>query len=201
LGVASRSAASRANVKELGIAAVDFDITDSNALDHLINQYPSIQHLIITSSAPLLFQNVAELELNAARQSFEKFWNYLAVIQAFTNNVKTLQSVTIVSGAIAKKNLPGILIPKVTHQALNDMVKVLALEFAPIRINAISPGPTDTALYDDAEDRKTLLDNMAKDVPLKRIAHSNEVAAAIVFAVTNKNMTGSIIDVDGGAHL
>ncbi len=74
----------------------------------------------------------------------------------------------------------------------------VSIELAPIRINAVSPGVTDTPLYGD--NRKILLDFVQND-PLKRVATSEEIAQVIYFVSNHPQMTGAIVSCDGGAHL
>ena len=54
----------------------------------------------------------------------------------------------------------------------------LALEFAPIRVNTVSPGPVDTPMWDryGAEQKKKFLEGAASHVPLKRVAQPEEIA-------------------------
>ncbi|MCF6806897.1 hypothetical protein L3V79_00630 [Thiotrichales bacterium 19S9-12] len=46
-----------------------------------------------------------------------------------------------------------------------------------------------------------MFESMKESVPLKRIAEPDEIADAIILAVLNPNITGSIINIDGGAYL
>jgi NAD(P)-dependent dehydrogenase (short-subunit alcohol dehydrogenase family) len=73
-----------------------------------------------------------------------------------------------------------------------------------IRINAVSPGPTDTPIFDSQFPSKeiaaTMRDVTVKMVPLKRMAHPKELAAAVFFLACDESsyITGVDLQVDGG---
>ena len=74
---------------------------------------------------------------------------------------------------------------------------------APIRVNAIAPGTVDTGAYDGlGEPRKSaLLTHRAEHSPAGRIGTPDDIATAVVFALTNTYLTGVSLNVDGGEPL
>ena len=87
--------------------------------------------------------------------------------------------------------------------ALQAIIGPLALEFAPIRVNAVSPGLIATPYWDRMPDdaRKAMYERSAASVPVGRVGEPSDVGQAILFLVTNKFTTGAILDCDGGARL
>lgn len=81
------------------------------------------------------------------------------------------------------------------------MAKTLAIELAPIRVNVVSPGVTNTPLYNGFINKETMLQDIVNGLPLKRLADPFEIANAVLFTTLNKNLTGAIIDIDGGESL
>lgn len=75
-----------------------------------------------------------------------------------------------------------------------------------IRVNTITPGPTDTpalsGLAPDAEQAAGLRRQLAEQVPLGRLGRPEEVAAAVAFLASEQSsfMTGSSLYVDGGLN-
>jgi 3-oxoacyl-[acyl-carrier protein] reductase len=84
--------------------------------------------------------------------------------------------------------------------ALHGFMKALAFELAPkgIRVNAVSPGMTDTALIADIPEKAKLL--TAAQTPLRNLAKPRDVAGAISFLASSKSdfITGETIRVNGG---
>ncbi|GGO53882.1 SDR family oxidoreductase [Streptomyces lasiicapitis] len=75
-----------------------------------------------------------------------------------------------------------------------------------IRVNAVTPGPTDTpglsGLAPDPEQAVGLRQHLAAQVPLGRLAHPEEIAAAVAFLASGQSsfITGSSLYVDGGMN-
>ena len=93
-------------------------------------------------------------------------------------------------------------VPNVQPAAVEGLTKSAALEAAAygVRVNAVAPGPIETAMLDrftGVADRKA---GLVAGVPLKRAGRPEEIADAIVFAASPKAsfITGQIIAVNGG---
>ncbi|HAS6383192.1 TPA: SDR family oxidoreductase [Vibrio vulnificus] len=87
--------------------------------------------------------------------------------------------------------------------AIEATTKVLAKELAPIRVNAISPGLTKTEAYKgmNADDRDAMYQRTQSHLPVGKVGEASDIAMAYLFAIQNSYMTGTVIDVDGGALL
>jgi NAD(P)-dependent dehydrogenase (short-subunit alcohol dehydrogenase family) len=79
----------------------------------------------------------------------------------------------------------------------------LAVELAPIRVNAVSPGVVDTPWWSGMPDeaRAAYFAQAEQALPIGRIATAEDVAEAVVLAAVNPNLTGTVIESDGGARL
>ena len=87
--------------------------------------------------------------------------------------------------------------------AVEALVKPLAVELAPIRVNGVSPGFVDTPWWSGLPDDvcQGLFDQASQALPAQVIATADDVAEVVVLAATNRNITGSVIETDGGARL
>lgn len=73
---------------------------------------------------------------------------------------------------------------------------------APIRVNVVSPGTVDTAMFDFMGDEKEAnLNAMTTTHLIKRPGTSDEVAQGLLFVMNNNFVTGTTVDVDGGRIL
>jgi NAD(P)-dependent dehydrogenase (short-subunit alcohol dehydrogenase family) len=86
----------------------------------------------------------------------------------------------------------------VSKAALESLTRILARALAPkIRVNAIAPGfVLQSDIVPDAEWQRLI-----NRIPLKRPAHSAEIASALEFLLKNEYITGQTIVVDGGYSL
>jgi 3-oxoacyl-[acyl-carrier protein] reductase len=84
------------------------------------------------------------------------------------------------------------------------MTRAMALELAPhnIRVNAVAPGLTDTAQPRYGHSEEALAD-LARAVPLGRMAQPDEIADVIVFLASDaaRYITGQTINVNGGSYM
>jgi NAD(P)-dependent dehydrogenase (short-subunit alcohol dehydrogenase family) len=101
---------------------------------------------------------------------------------------------------IWQRAAPGMAHSGAARAGVVSLTRTLALEWAAhgIRVNALSPGLTDTAaLREQLGDLST----RAQRVPLQRVATPDEVADAAMFLVRSSYITGEVLTVDGGSHL
>lgn len=113
-------------------------------------------------------------------------------------------SIVVNTSAMQHKGVATGAVYSATKGALGALVRALAVELAPIRVNAVSPGPIDTPLYDKfgmAQDSITSLKaSLAGELPLRRMGQPGDVAQAVLFLASPAAafITGSEIAVDGG---
>ena len=124
-------------------------------------------------------------------------------IQAALTHLGEDASITLVGAVTARAGMPGTAGIGSLNAAVEGLVAPLAAELAPIRVNAVSPGYVDTPWWDGLapEERSAFFKQAADTLPTGRIATAADVAEAIVLLATNPNLTGTVLEADGGAHL
>ena len=107
------------------------------------------------------------------------------------------------SGATAVKPEIGTLAVAATNGAVDTVIRSLALELAPIRVNAVSPGVIDTGAWDGLGEqaKAEYFTDMAASNPARRIGTLDDVAEAVLFALTSTFLTGVTLGIDGGQTL
>ena len=110
-------------------------------------------------------------------------------------------SIVLTSSDAGKVGTMGETVYAGAKAGLIGFVKSLAREIARdgLRINAVSPGPTDTPLL-RAQSDQHVIERMIRAVPLKRMGTPGEQAAAIVFLASDSAsyITGQTLSVSGG---
>ncbi|HET6569748.1 MAG TPA: SDR family oxidoreductase [Rhodothermales bacterium] len=169
------------------------DVRDVRGMDYCIEQIGAIDHLVYTAvdahPSPFL-----ETDFEEARKIFDvKLWGPFAVVQSAAPAIGDGGSITLFSGVTAYKPVRGLSVVGAANGAVEALVRALAVELSPIRVNAISPGFVDTDTMTEAQ-RKEL----AATLPVGRVGAPIDMAEAALFAMQNRFMTGTVLHLDGG---
>ena len=180
------------------------DGTSRAQMDELCARIAPVDWLVLAMSGGDGAGPLAQLDLAALRAAFDaKFWGHLVSVQAALPHLVIDGSITFISAGSARAGIPGTAGLAAMNGALEAMVRPLAVELAPIRVNAVSPGVVDTPWWNGmpAELRDAYFDQAAKVLPVRRVASAEDVAEAVVLAATNRNLSGTVLESDGGARL
>ncbi|MBN8848560.1 MULTISPECIES: SDR family oxidoreductase [unclassified Sphingomonas] len=178
-----------------GAAREPLDTTDAAQVEAFFAAAAPFDHIVVTAAA-LRSGPVRDLPLEAARATFaSKFWGpyLIARFARFSGE----GSLTLVSGAAGRRPRAGRGPVAAACAAIEALTKVLAAELAPVRVNCVSPGLTDTAMLRAAG----AAISVPPGLPAKRIGTPEEVAFQILSCAVNPYMTGAIVDIDGGMSL
>lgn len=182
--------------------ATGFDISDPDQVKTFFEEQAAFDHLIVTAGSQAPGGKLTGLDLVDAKAAFEtKFWGTIGAVQAATTYIRPGGTITITSGFLARRIVPGTFVKTAMNAALEATAKILARELAPLRVNVISPGLTETEAYAgmEAEARETMFQNAAGNLPVGRVAQPHDLAAGYLFAIDTPSVTGAVIDIEGGA--
>lgn len=140
-----------------------------------------------------------DMDPDGFRNSFDKLWGYAHIVRFGTEHLSDDGTIVLVSGAPARKIRPGQSAIGATGAAVESLVRSVAMEIAPKRINVVSPGIIDTPINPlEGEARQKSYADSTKDFLIPRAGTAEECAAAVLFLVQNEFVTGTTVDVDGG---
>ncbi|WKY60010.1 SDR family oxidoreductase [Vibrio sp. SNU_ST1] len=180
------------------------DISDEKSVCEYFESIGAFDHLVITAGSYAPAGKVTDVATADAKAAFDtKFWGSLNVAKHAARYMKPNGSITLTTGMLSRKVVTGTYVKTAINAALESVTKVLAKELSPIRVNAVSPGLTMTEAYKNMDDsaRSAMYDNAKNNLPAGKVGEASEIAMGYLFAINNPYVTGSIIDIDGGALL
>ncbi len=143
-----------------------------------------------------------EMDLDGFAGSFRKLWGYVNSVRLGAPLMPEDGSIVLISGSPARKCRPGMSAISTVGNAVEGFVRAVAPELAPRRINVVSPGVIDTPMFGgEGAQRAQFFERATAGNLIKRAGSPDEVAMAVQFAIENDFVTGTTIDVDGGALL
>ncbi|WP_030247046.1 SDR family oxidoreductase [Streptomyces sp. NRRL S-350] len=187
-----------------GTTAEVADLTDSNQVAALFDRVGTIDHLVFTAGEPLALMPLDDLDLDAARRFFTlRYFGALDAVRAAAPRLRPGGSVTLTSGTAGLRPGPGWSVAASICGAIEALVRALAVELAPIRVNAVRAGMLRTPLWSGLPDtdREQLYAQAAAGLPLGRIGDPEDAAEAYAYLMEQRYATGTIVTVDGGTLL
>lgn len=198
-----RAKLATAYADEDGIVAETVDVLDDDSIVGLAERAGRIDHLISTVSARARGK-LADLDRADLRMSFDtKVIGPTMLAKHFAPRIEAGGSIVLFSGVNAFKVTAGYLGVAITNGAVDFLTRSLALELGPVRVNSISPGVIDTGIWDalGEQGKRDYFAELTTHNPARRIGTVDDIASAVLFAMTNTFLTGVTLRVDGGEPL
>lgn len=184
-----------------GARPLVLNVTDEPAVARCFAEVGAFDHLV-TAAAGTARGRVTEIDTAAARALFEsKFWGQHHCVKHAAPCLLPGGSVTLFSGWISRKPMIGTGTLAAVDAAIEALARVLSLELAPVRVNAITPGMIDTPLWRarlSEEEQQAHFAKVGGSLPVGRAGTPADIAHAVLFLMTNGFTTGAVLDVDGG---
>ncbi len=184
---------------KLNAIAIPADVTSDDSVAELFKRCGPVDHVVVTA-AQLRTGPFKTVKMEDVRATMEgKFWGAWRVAQQAQINAGG--SLTLVSGFLSVRPRPNSAIVSAANGALESLARALALELAPVRVNAVSPGIIDTPIRSamPEEARRDMLAKTAAALPVGRVGAGEDIARQILGFMANGFATGSIVYIDGGA--
>ncbi len=177
------------------------DVLDREALESLFEKHAGFDFLVnAATGGARAIGPFLEMDLDGFQGSFAKLWGYVNTVRLGTPKMAKGGAIVLLSGYPARKWRPGVLAIGTVGNAVEGFIKMAANEIAPVRINGVSPGLVDTPMFPmEGEARQDYFSDTTKNNLIPRAGKPEEVASAVVFLLENQFVTGTIVDVDGGA--
>jgi NAD(P)-dependent dehydrogenase (short-subunit alcohol dehydrogenase family) len=188
---------------EPNISIETVDVTDDASIAALGERLGGIDHVVSTASARARGR-LRDLTRESVLNSFNtKVIGPLMLAKHLGPRINEGGSFVLFSGVAAFKIAVGTMAVAITNGAADTLARSLAVELAPIRVNAISPGVIDTGAWDALGEpgKAAMFAEQSRQNPARRIGDADDIASAVLFALTNTFLTGVTLAVDGGEAL
>lgn len=179
------------------------DTHDVAALEAIFKEVGTIDHLVSAAvGGERTMKPFLEQTEDQFKAAYDKLWGYAKVVRTGAPYLAEEGSITLVSGSPARRIGPTSSALSCVGASVENLVRCLAFELAPVRVNCVSPGLISTSMFDWlGEAKDDTLMKMTQGQPLKRPGRPEEVAEGLLFVMANSFVTGTVVDVEGGVLL
>ena len=181
-----------------------FDATDFKALQRFFDELTApIDHVLVTGPGPY-YAPLAEFDIEKARRDVEAHLLLPIEVARFAaHKVRPGGTLLFMGGTGARRTVPGLSLVSAVTAGHPALIKGLAREIAPVRVNLIAAGFVDTPLSAEllGGELEARREHLRKTLPIGRVVGPADVAALAVHLMTNTALTGGTYDIDGGQQL
>ena len=194
-----------AAAQEVGArSSAAFDATDFDRLSAFFDDLPApVDHVLLTGPGPY-YAPLPEFEMAEARRDLESHVLLpIQIAKLAPGRVRPGGTLLFMGGTGGRATAPGFALISALTAAGPAMVRNLARELAPVRVNLIAAGFVDTplsaSLLGDQLDARR--EQLSATLPIGRVVGPADVAALAVHLMVNTALTGATYDIDGGQQL
>ena len=184
------------------------DVKDEASVANFFEGVGAFDHLAFTAGdwgGPLLSgQNMPTLDVAAMGGVFGvRFWGAVTAIKHASGRLAPDGSITLTNGMVAHRPRKGAAIGSAMAGAIEHLTRALAVDLAPLRVNAVCPGLILTEVWDSIPEnqREERFKQMTARQPLPRVGMPDEVAQAYLYLMRGGYTTGQVLVVSGGSSI
>lgn len=180
------------------------DLSNEHEIQAFFQKLGDFDHLVFTAGDTLQLNELETTDLAKARHAFElRYWAALAAVKYAIPHIRKDGSIVLTTGVAGRRPHKGWTVAASICGTIEALTRALAVELAPIRVNAVCPGVVRTNLWNNMQekDRETMYENAGKHLLVGRVGEAGEIARAYLFLMQEGYSTGRTIVLDGGALL
>ena len=180
------------------------NVSDEGAVATFFAKLGSFDHLVFTAGDTLQLNVLEATDLTKARHAFElRYWAALAAVKYASPHIHKDGSIVLTTGVAGRRPHKGWTVAASICGTIEALTRALAVELAPIRVNAVCPGVVRTNLWKNMQeqDREAMYENVGNHLLVGRVGEACEIARAYLFLMQQGYSTGQTVVVDGGAVL
>jgi NAD(P)-dependent dehydrogenase (short-subunit alcohol dehydrogenase family) len=194
-----------AAVKRLsdGAKGAAADVRKEDSVATFFARLGAFHHLVFTAGDWGNFRGgpIEDFDLARANDVFGvRFWGAVTAIKHARKGLAQGGSVVLTDGMIAHRPRRGAALSSAMAGSIEHLTRALAVDLAPIRVNAVCPGYVRTEIWNTVpEDQREERFRLATErLPIARIGEPSEIAEAYLYLLRGAYTTGQVLHVDGG---
>lgn len=190
----AQAAAREVGGKTRGIAV---DLANPTEIAGKLADIGAVKHLVI-AAIERDDNSVRKFDVaRALRLVTLKLVGYTEVVHVLAPRFTPEASIVLFGGLAKERPYPGSTTVTTVNGGVNNMVKTLAVELAPVRVNAVHPGIVGDSPAWSGKPPEVLQRVVAR-TPLGRLVTMDEIVGSVLFLLDNGGMNGVNLNVDGG---
>ena len=186
-----------------GLETAAVDALDEAAMQTFLESRDGVDHLFVTIGSYVADHHL-EPAMDTLRPPLDtRLISALHAIKYALAKMSEKGSITLMSGTAVARPIPGTSMSSASCGAVEGLMRGLAVDLAPIRVNALRAGFFDTPFLDDAlgNQRAAVVADLEARLLVGRIGRPEEAAAAVIFMMETGYVTGRCLTIDGGGSL
>jgi NAD(P)-dependent dehydrogenase (short-subunit alcohol dehydrogenase family) len=180
------------------------DVADEAQVRALFERIGTFDHLVFTAGENLQLEPLAAMQVERARGFVNvRFWGAFMAAKYGSPRIRPGGSITLTNGIAGLRPRKGWTVAASICGAMEALTRALAVELAPIRVNAVCPGTVRTELWSGMTEsaRETMYRDAAQRLPVGRVGEADDLAETYLYLMREGFSTGQVLVVDGGAVL
>lgn len=178
----------------MGTVGLPLDLADPKSIAPALSALGSIDHLII-SAIERDSNTIKSYDIDKALRLITlKLVGYTEVVHTLIERFTDDASIVLFGGLAMERPYPGSTTVSTVNGGVTGLVRSLATELAPIRVNAIHPGIIGDSPYWADKDNSRIIER----TPLGRLVKMQEIVEATAFLLDNQGINAVNLPVDGG---
>src|SRR5258706_12182953 len=179
-------------------------LSNEHDIQNVFQKIGDFDHLVFTAGDTLQLNELVATDLTKARHAFElRYWAALAAVKYASPRIRKDGSIVLTTGVAGRRPHKGWTVVASICGTIEALTRALAVELAPIRVNAVFPGVVRTNLWQsmNADARAHLYESVGNSLPVGRVGEPYDIAQAYLFLMQEGFSTGQTVVVDGGTVL
>jgi NAD(P)-dependent dehydrogenase (short-subunit alcohol dehydrogenase family) len=180
------------------------DVADEAQVRALFERLGAFDHLVFTAGETLQLEALDAMPLERARGFLNvRFWGAFMAAKYGSLRIRAGGSITLTNGIAGLRPRKGWTVAASICGAVEALTRALAVELAPIRVNAVCPGTVRTDLWINLPQsaRETMYRDVAQRLLVGRVGEVDDLAQTYIYLMREGFSTGQVLVVDGGAVL